>query len=281
MKKRSYFLRSIVLLIAISLALSACNSPTATATQSAPPTQPPVQAPTQAIIQNPPTATPLPFSGPMKSMQTITRTLKLDPAITQDADSLLISGYIYEGLVSLNSKGEPQPALATRWEISDDGLDYIFYLRPDVKFHDGSLFNADVVLANFNRWFDPKDPLRGKGNYAAWLEAFKGYRGELADNGTPKSNFDGIEKVDNLTVLIHLSRQEPNLIKILAQPAFGIIQTGSLAVQGDGYGTPQGSAIGTGPYQVGAWTDNGLLLFPYAGYWGTAPSDGLEFAWKK
>jgi ABC-type transport system substrate-binding protein len=281
MKAYPYILRSIVLLILISLALSACNSPTATATQNVPPTQPLEQTPTQTNIQNPPTATPLPFSGPMKSMPTVTRALKLDPAITQDADSLLISGYIYEGLVSLNSKGEPQAALATRWEISDDGLDYIFYLRPDVKFHDGSLLTADVVLANFNRWFDAKDPLRGKGNYAAWLEAFKGYRGELADNGTPKSNFDGIEKVDNLTVLIHLSRQEPDLIKILAQPAFAIIQTGSLAVQGENYGTSQGSAIGTGPYQVGAWTDEGLLLFPHAGYWGTAQTEGLQFSWKK
>ncbi len=280
MKSRSAVLRMFILLILLSLAFTACNETTPTPTQGVPPTQPPVQSPTQPAIQTPPTATPLPFSGPLTTMPPVNRDLKLDPAITQDADSLLISGYLYEGLVSLSSSGEPEAALATRWEVSDDGLDYIFYLRPDVKFHDGSTLTADLVLANFNRWFDPKDPLRGKGSYEAWLAAFKGFRGEMDDKDMPKSNFDGIEKVDNLTVLIHLSRQEPDLLKILAQPAFVLIQTDVLTTQGETYGTLQGSAIGSGKYQIGAWNDAGLVLVPNSSYWGTIPGDGLEFAWK-
>ena len=44
------------------------------------------------------------------------------------------------------------PSLAEKWESSEDGLTYTFQLRKDVKFHDGTDFNADAVMKNFERW---------------------------------------------------------------------------------------------------------------------------------
>jgi len=60
------------------------------------------------------------------------------------------------------------PALATSWEISDDGLTYTFHLRDDVKFHTTDDFkptrnmNADDVLWSFQRKLDPKHPWHNK-----------------------------------------------------------------------------------------------------------------------
>src|SRR5437762_8164622 len=119
----------------------------------------------------------------------------------------MVNGYLYEGLVKMES-GSPAPALATAWIISEDGLDYIFNLRPGVAFQDGSPLNADAVIANFNRWFDQEDALRGAGAYTAWQNAFLGFKGEVDENGSPKSSFDGIEKVNDLTVLVHLNRPD-------------------------------------------------------------------------
>ena len=51
------------------------------------------------------------------------------------------------------------PELAQRWELSDNGLDYTFYLREGVKFHDGSDFDAEDAVASFNRHIFPQEAL--------------------------------------------------------------------------------------------------------------------------
>jgi peptide/nickel transport system substrate-binding protein len=202
--------------------------------------------------------------------------LLLDPANAEDEDSQLVNSYLYEGLVRLDGD-TVAPALALYWSVSDDGLDYIFSLRPGVVFHDGTPFNADAVLANFNRWFDPSDPLRGAGAYNGWRSVFLGFKGELQENGSPVSPFDGIEKVDELTVLIHLNRQEPDFLANLAQPYFAIVSPVALASSGEHYGEAGGPIAGTGPYVVGGWTDTSLTLQPNASYWGEIPTAALEF----
>ncbi len=58
-----------------------------------------------------------------------------------------LTGLIFQGLVTLNERGEPAPSLAERWEISPDQLEYTFHLRPGVRWHDGAPFTAaDVVF---------------------------------------------------------------------------------------------------------------------------------------
>lgn len=57
-----------------------------------------------------------------------------------------LSALIYEGLTAINQYGEPVPALADRWTISADGLDYVVFLRDDVKWQDGVPFSAADVL---------------------------------------------------------------------------------------------------------------------------------------
>jgi peptide/nickel transport system substrate-binding protein len=57
-----------------------------------------------------------------------------------------ITSLIFEGLTRTNAYGEPEPALASRWTISSDGLEYVFTLRQDVLWQDGILFtSADVA----------------------------------------------------------------------------------------------------------------------------------------
>jgi len=205
--------------------------------------------------------------------------LHLDPAVSQDADSLLVSGYLYEGLVRLDENGTPQPALAESWVISDDQLDYIFKLRGNAAFSDGTVITPDIVAANFNRWFDPQNPLHGNGNYAAWQKYFLGFHGEKGGDKRPISTFDGIQKVDFNTVLIHLNRLEPNLLIYLADPAFAILKIDALAAD-SAYGGRESSIISSGPYAVFSWDDAGLILSPNPNYWGEKPQDGLKFNWK-
>lgn len=64
-------------------------------------------------------------------------------------NAMFAQNSIYEGLVSVDKKGNIIPHLATSWQISKDGLSYTFILRKGVKFSNGEVFNADVVLINF------------------------------------------------------------------------------------------------------------------------------------
>src|SRR3954468_12355439 len=73
-------------------------------------------------------------------------------------------GYpIFEGLVlwDLTSTDKPaglRPGLAERWEQAEDKKTWIFHLRPGVKFHDGTDFNADAVVWNLDRYFKNDSP---------------------------------------------------------------------------------------------------------------------------
>ena len=204
----------------------------------------------------------------------ISRDILLDPANATVSDSLLIIDYLYEGLVSLESDAIV-PALAESWSVSNDGLDYIFNLRPNVTFHDGSVLNADAVIANFDRWFDKDNPAHASGEFAAWAALFAGFKGETDQNGQPKSNYDGIEKVNDFTVLIHLNKPDDHFLAKLVNPAFSIVAPS--AFNADYFGTSLGKAIGTGMHMLKEWGQGSLILEPFLAYWNGIPSDSLEF----
>ncbi|MBK8025699.1 MAG: hypothetical protein IPK19_30985 [Chloroflexi bacterium] len=69
-----------------------------------------------------------------------------------------VSSLIFEGLTRTNAFGEPVPALADRWVISADGLEYIVYLRQDVLWHDGTPFTAADVIYTMSLLRDPRFP---------------------------------------------------------------------------------------------------------------------------
>lgn len=103
---------------------------------------------------------------------------KLDPADVTDSESLLATWHIFEGLTRYKpGTSEVEPALATEWSVSDDGLTWTFKLREGVTFHDGEAFDAAAVVWNFNRWFDPAHPQHFKDwLFDYWSSMFQGFK---------------------------------------------------------------------------------------------------------
>jgi peptide/nickel transport system substrate-binding protein len=197
--------------------------------------------------------------------------LVLDSANETGDKARTFVSYLYEGLVRIQDDA-PVGVLAESFTVSEDGLDYIFNLRPGVTFHDGSALSADMVIANFNRWFDPADANRGSGDFATWAEKFGGFKGEVTEEGKAKSIYDGIEKVDNLTVLIHLNTPDADFLSKLSDPAFSIVSPNAFS-GGDG---------GSGAYQLSSLSGSTATLEPFAAYWNASaiPSKGIEVSIK-
>ncbi len=87
----------------------------------------------------------------------VTLCLTLEPTVldpTQNAGQVIrevVVDNIFEGLTAIDRNGKIVPRLAASWEISSDGLHYVFHLQPTAVFHDGTPFTADDVVFTFNR----------------------------------------------------------------------------------------------------------------------------------
>ena len=201
---------------------------------------------------------------------------KLDPSDVTDGESLLVTWHIYEGLTRyVRGSTNVEAALATEWSASEDGLEWTFTLREGVTFHDGTPFDADAVVWNFDRWFDAENEHHfGDWDFTYWEYMFQGYAGEESDDGEPKSIFAGAEAIDPQTVKITLNRKSAPLLQNLAMGNFGFSSPTAVTAAGSDYGTPNGDPIasGTGPYMVEEWRkDETVVLVRNEAYWGDAP----------
>ena len=69
-----------------------------------------------------------------------------------DADLVSL---IFSGLVRLGPDGSPQPDLAERWEITNNGQRYVFHLRRGIAWHDGVEVDAEDVVFTYRAIADP------------------------------------------------------------------------------------------------------------------------------
>ena len=90
--------------------------------------------------------------GGSLTFATVSEPLTLNLAISKDAGSSGVLGYLFEGLTETSwLNDQVEPALADSWESSDDGLTWTFRIRPGVTWHDGEPFTAQDVDFTFNR----------------------------------------------------------------------------------------------------------------------------------
>ncbi|WP_028983884.1 ABC transporter substrate-binding protein [Sporolactobacillus terrae] len=186
-------------------------------------------------------------------------TTSLDPAVVTDGESFRISQNIFETLVSYDYKNQStkiKPGLAESWKISDDGKTYTFTLRKGVKFSDGSAFNADAVVYNFDRWMNGK----ASGKFAYFPSMFGGYKG---DNSLI---IDRVKAQNATTVVFTLKRPSAPFLQNLAMSPFAISSPKAIKKYGDKYG--QSAGVGTGPYVFKSWKKNNTItLTKNKNYW--------------
>jgi 4-phytase/acid phosphatase/peptide/nickel transport system substrate-binding protein len=196
------------------------------------------------------------FAGPASAQKqggTITVGLELDiPGFDPlkvgvfDTSAQTAAAAIFDTLTYLDDKGQPQPKLALSWTHSDDYKIWTFKLRPSVKFHDGTPFNAEAVKANFDRQKDPANKCR-----CAFYIAF----------------IHDVQAPDELTLVFNLNDPSVNLPAILTvQTSNNVVQSPTAwKTRGDDYNR---NPVGTGPYILKSWTaGDRMVLESNPDYW--------------
>ncbi|MBU4457163.1 MAG: hypothetical protein KJ902_00300, partial [Candidatus Omnitrophica bacterium] len=89
----------------------------------------------------------------------------LIPILASDSASGAICGLIYNGLVKYDKDLKLVSDLAENWEVSEDGLEITFYLRKNVRWHDGELFTARDVEFTYKSLIDPDVPTPYSGDF--------------------------------------------------------------------------------------------------------------------
>ncbi|GGO30228.1 ABC transporter substrate-binding protein [Deinococcus humi] len=185
-----------------------------------------------------------------------------------DGVSVIYQLQVYDTLVGfVDGTTDTRPALATSWKPNANATSWTFNLRRNVKFHDGTPFNADAVLFNWNRFWDPAAPngYRDQGRtYDIVTSLLGGFKGQ------PNAIIKNIVKVDDFTVRFDLNKPSTVFAQVVGTGFFGIASPTAVKAQGAKYGTPASKPVGTGPFIFGAWkTGDRVTYTRNPNYWGT------------
>ncbi len=163
----------------------------------------------------------------------------LDPHISRGIQAHRVVGNLFNSLVTLDAEMNYVPDLAESWELQENGKVYVFHLRKGVKFHDGTDFDAEVVLWNYKRIMDPE---------AKTLDA------------PFYSIVDTVEALDAHTVKFTLKHPSATLLPVMAAYRVGFAQMSPASYERWGKEEVQLHPVGTGPFTLARWDQNQIIV---------------------
>ena len=174
--------------------------------------------------------------------------ITLDPS-TEYSNGIMVLQNVYETLTRYNSEtGEVDPVLATSWTKNDDGTVWVFQLRDDVTFHDGTPMTAQQVVSSFKRSMD-----LGQGGAYIW-------------DAVLESNGGSVEATGDYEVTITCGY--PCAIDLVVSAGYAAyIMSDSVIEQTTEWFT-EGHDGGSGPYMITQATGDSVVLQAYEGYRG-------------
>lgn len=163
---------------------------------------------------------------------------------------------VYSSLVMRDSENNIVGDLADHWETSEDGLVWTFYLRQDVKWHNGKQFTSADVKASYDRLLNAENPVR----YTSTM-----------------SIITGCNVVDDYTIELTTADPCPMMLATLCHRANLILDADYIEKYGTELGLTAESCNGTGPYVLKQWDMGEQMVFEaFPDYFkGEAPTKNL------
>lgn len=177
--------------------------------------------------------------------------LSLDPHKASGTWENNIIGNMLIGLTTENAKSEPVPGMAERWETSEDGLIWTFYLRR-AQWSDGEACDAHDFEFAFKRILDPAN----LAEYAAILYPIK--NAQAVNSGELAPSEVGVRAIDDLTLEIQLEHPAPYFPQILKHYTAYPAPKHLVERHGDDWVQPENIAV-NGPYKLVKWWSNYIV----------------------
>ena len=198
--------------------------------------------------------------GGTLSFATISEPLTFNLELSNDAGSSNVLGYLFEGLTQTSwLTDEVEPMLAESWERSDDGLRWVFHLRDDVVWHDGTPFSAHDVDFTFNEVIYSDD-------FNASSRSTFEFRFLNPDNGQWEESKMAVAALDDHTVEIVLPQPFAPFLRSMGTAIYpkhllqSPIEAGTFT-EFWGIDTDPAQVIGTGPFTIGEYTPGERIVY--------------------
>lgn len=181
--------------------------------------------------------------------------------MAKETSTTLVTGHIFEGLTTTNAfTTKVEPHLAERWDVSEDGLQWTFYLRKDVVWNDGQPFTADDIVFTFNDLiYNPDIPSSARDIFTIDGKEFQ------------------VEKIDEHTVRFILPVKFAPFLRGMGQAILPKHKLKNIVDKGNfnftwGIDTAPKEIVGTGPYMLVRYDPGQRLVFQRnPKYWKHSP----------
>lgn len=178
----------------------------------------------------------------------------LDPALVTLPDEFFIIRALSEGLVLPAPGGGQQPAAATRWEISPDGLVYTFHLRPAAQWSNGEPVTAVDFVESYRRVLTPATAAPKASLFFAVKNARAFLAGQIADFSAV-----GLRAVDPRTLVVTLERPTPDFLAYVASGPWIPVNPRVVARHGRKWTSPD-HFVGNGPFNLAEWRPHQRII---------------------
>ncbi|AVK98074.1 peptide ABC transporter substrate-binding protein [Lysinibacillus sphaericus] len=188
----------------------------------------------------------------------------LHPQLATDSTSSAILINVFEGLTRADADGQPQPAMAEKWDVSEDGLTYTFHLR-DAKWTNGD----PVVAGDFEyAWKWALNP-ENLSEYASVFYPIKG--AEAYNTGAGSVDEVGIKAEDEKTLVVTLANPTAYFLELTAFKTYSPINQKVVEGKDDWYAEAGENYVTNGPYTLDTWKhSDSIVLKKNDGYWDAA-----------
>ncbi|WP_165861433.1 peptide ABC transporter substrate-binding protein [Paenibacillus paeoniae] len=177
----------------------------------------------------------------------------LDPALMTDAQSGIVASGLYEGLTRLNTKGEPENAIAKEIKASEDGKTYTITLREDAKWSNGDPVTAHDFEYAWKRSLNPETG----SEYAYML--FYIENAEKFNSGEGTADEVGVKATGDYTLEVQLNSPAPYFPSLLAHYTYLPVHEGTVDGKPE-WAAEANTIVSNGPFVLKQWVHADKLL---------------------